>query len=54
VDNGDLRPDLDIEVAMSALTGAMLYFTKWHHANELPTDLPERIVDNLLEGFKNA
>jgi AcrR family transcriptional regulator len=52
IDNGELRPDLDIETAMAAVTGSMIYFTKWHHGNELPADLPERIVDGLLEGFK--
>ncbi|MEV5409290.1 TetR/AcrR family transcriptional regulator [Thermopolyspora sp. NPDC052614] len=51
VDSGELRPDLDIKVAMSAIIGAMLYFTKWNHGNEPPADLPERIVEALFRGF---
>jgi Transcriptional regulator len=47
----ELRPDLDIEVAVAALSGAMVYFTKWGGGEEFSADLPERVVDNVLRGF---
>jgi AcrR family transcriptional regulator len=52
IDEGELRPDIDIDVAMAAVTGAMLYYTKWGPVGaELPADLPERIVDHLFQGL---
>jgi hypothetical protein len=51
-----LRPDVDVDVVMGALTGAMLYCTKWGRRNgglpeTLPEDLPERIVGHLMRGL---
>ncbi len=52
-DTGELRADLDVEMAMAALNGAMLWRTKWSHDDvELPDDLAERIVDEALLGFR--
>ncbi|WP_433348175.1 TetR/AcrR family transcriptional regulator [Microtetraspora malaysiensis] len=52
VERGELRPDLDVEMAMAILTGAMLWHTKWsQRATDLPDDLAERIVDEALRGF---
>ncbi|MCW2882806.1 MAG: transcriptional regulator, TetR family [Sphaerisporangium sp.] len=52
VDSGELRADVDVEVAMAALTGAMIFFTKWReNDDELPADLPERIADQILAGL---
>lgn len=50
VADGELRPDIDIEVAVAALSGAALYFAKWSDG-EPPADLPERVVDHLLRGL---
>ncbi|GAA3822399.1 TetR/AcrR family transcriptional regulator [Sphaerisporangium flaviroseum] len=53
VDSGELRADVDVEVAMAALTGAMLFFTKWRdNEDDLPLDLPERIADQILTGLR--
>ncbi|WP_235994452.1 TetR/AcrR family transcriptional regulator [Nonomuraea montanisoli] len=50
VDNGELRPDTDVEVALATLSGAMLWYTKWGNG-ELTDDLAERIVDQVLSGI---
>ncbi|MFG1874152.1 TetR/AcrR family transcriptional regulator [Sphaerisporangium sp. NPDC049003] len=53
VDSGELRADVDVEVAMAALTGAMLFFTKWGDTDgELPADLAERVTDQVLGGLR--
>ncbi|MGI5270587.1 TetR/AcrR family transcriptional regulator [Nonomuraea sp. CA-218870] len=51
VANGELRPDLDIELGMALLTGAMIFFSKWGPEGDLPEDLAERVVDHALAGF---
>ncbi|SCL24866.1 transcriptional regulator, TetR family [Micromonospora rhizosphaerae] len=51
--NGELRADLDIELAMALLTGPMLIqrVLRWHP--ELDDKiLPERIVDAVLDGLR--
>jgi hypothetical protein len=51
--SGEVRPDLDVDVAMALLIGAMMWRTKWlHDIADLPPDLPERIVDEALLGFR--
>lgn len=53
VASGELRHDTDIEVAMAALTGAMLFFTKWPGNDDpLPDDLAQRIADQVLTGLR--
>ncbi|WP_405139333.1 TetR/AcrR family transcriptional regulator [Sphaerisporangium sp. NBC_01403] len=53
VESGELRADVDVEVAMAAMTGAMLFFTKWRDSDEeLPADLAERIADQVLGGLR--
>ncbi|MFY1683925.1 TetR/AcrR family transcriptional regulator [Micromonospora sp.] len=50
---GELRADLDIEVAMALLTGPMLVqrLMRWHP--ELDDRLlPERVVDGVLDGLR--
>jgi AcrR family transcriptional regulator len=51
VASGELRPDLDVGLAMSLLSGAMLHNTKWAPPGDLPADLAERIVDVVLAGI---
>jgi len=46
----EFRPDLDVEAAVAALSGAMVYFTKWGGA-EISPALAERVVDTLLRGL---
>ncbi|MEZ0075808.1 TetR/AcrR family transcriptional regulator [Planotetraspora sp. GP83] len=53
IENGELRSDLDIEMAMAILSGTMMWRTKWLGEDaELPDDLPEQIVDEALRGFR--
>lgn len=53
VESGELRADLDVEVAMASLIGSMLFFTKWRdNDDELPADLAERITDQVLAGLR--
>ncbi|GII83819.1 TetR family transcriptional regulator [Sphaerisporangium siamense] len=52
VDTGEFRAGVDVEVAMAALSGAMLFFSKWRDGGEdLPADLAERITGQVLEGL---
>ncbi|MGY0003865.1 TetR/AcrR family transcriptional regulator [Micromonospora sp. I033] len=53
VDTGELRADLDIELAMALLTGPMLIqrVLRWHPELD-DRILPERIVDSVLEGLR--
>lgn len=51
VANGELRPDLDPDVATALLSGAMIWFSKWGPAGDLPEDLAERVVDQALAGL---
>ncbi|MFC4532319.1 TetR/AcrR family transcriptional regulator [Sphaerisporangium dianthi] len=52
VASGELRSDVDVEVTMAALSGAMMFFTKWRdNDDELPADLAERITDLILSGL---
>ncbi|MEH0936611.1 TetR/AcrR family transcriptional regulator [Micromonospora psammae] len=51
--DGELRADLDVEVAMALLTGPMLMqrMLRWHP--ELDDRLlPERVVDGVLDGIR--
>ncbi|MEO3857670.1 TetR/AcrR family transcriptional regulator [Acrocarpospora sp. B8E8] len=53
VATGELRPDLDIELAIGMLSGTMLWYTKGaaHNNTPLADDLASRIVDEALRGF---
>ncbi|MEW2330784.1 TetR/AcrR family transcriptional regulator [Micromonospora chersina] len=53
VDSGELRADLDIELAMALLTGPMLIqrVLRWHPELD-ERILPERIVDSVFEGIR--
>ncbi|MEU2615977.1 TetR/AcrR family transcriptional regulator [Micromonospora sp. NPDC007271] len=53
VANGELRADLDIELAMALLTGPMLIqrMLRWHPELDEKI-LPERIVDAALDGLR--
>jgi AcrR family transcriptional regulator len=48
---GELRADLDVEMAMAILAGAMMWRSKWA-GEELPDNLAEQIVDEALLGFR--
>ncbi|MFI2711617.1 TetR/AcrR family transcriptional regulator [Micromonospora sp. NPDC018662] len=53
MDSGELRADLDIEVAMALLTAPMLTQRMLHWHPELDERiLPERIVDTVLAGLR--
>ncbi|MEW9527824.1 TetR/AcrR family transcriptional regulator [Microbispora sp. NPDC049125] len=53
IDSGELRADLDVEVAMGMLSGAIIWHVKWSDPDEeISEDLPERIVDEALKGFR--
>ncbi|MET8092689.1 TetR/AcrR family transcriptional regulator [Micromonospora sp. NPDC005220] len=53
IDEGVLRPDIDIEVTMALLTGPMLIqrVLQWNPDLDERT-LPERVVDAVLEGIR--
>ena len=47
---GELRPNVDVEVAMLSLTGAVMAMGK-HDAGELTPDFAQRLVDEALHGL---
>ncbi|MEV0199879.1 TetR/AcrR family transcriptional regulator [Nonomuraea sp. NPDC050691] len=50
IDTGELRPDVDVEMALGMLSGTMIWYTKWGNG-EITDDLAERIVDQALTGL---
>lgn len=51
VATGELRPGLDVDMAMALLSGTMLWHAKWGPAGDLAPDLAERVVDAILVGL---
>ncbi|NRQ39201.1 TetR/AcrR family transcriptional regulator [Nonomuraea sp. NN258] len=52
VETGELRADLDVELAQAMLTGTMIWHNKWGPVAGLPDDLAERLVDEALRGMR--
>ncbi|MFJ9925072.1 MULTISPECIES: TetR/AcrR family transcriptional regulator [Streptomyces] len=50
--DGELRTDIDLELANDMFVGAMLVRTTMRPQGDLPEDLAERIVDATLEGLR--
>lgn len=50
--NGELRADVDIDLAGDLVFGPMLVRTVMHPDAELPENLAESIVDTMLEGLR--
>ncbi|MEU7425352.1 TetR/AcrR family transcriptional regulator [Streptomyces sp. NPDC040750] len=51
-DNGEIRPDVDLELANDMFVGPMLVRTIMRPDAELPDGLAEEIVDTVLEGLR--
>ncbi|MPY45745.1 TetR/AcrR family transcriptional regulator [Streptomyces phyllanthi] len=51
-ENGELRADVDIELVSDLFTGPILVRTVMRPDATLDDDLPERIVDTVLEGLR--
>jgi AcrR family transcriptional regulator len=47
---GELRPDLDVDVALFMLIGAVVV-RRGHEQSAIPSDYPELVVDELLRGL---
>ncbi|PZG32025.1 TetR family transcriptional regulator [Spongiactinospora gelatinilytica] len=54
VANGELRHDLNIEIALAAVVGAMMWYMKWPDGHEVPADLAALVADELLAGMRAA
>lgn len=52
VENGELRPDVDVVLANDLFAGPMLVRTVLRSDDPLEEDLAERIVDAVLEGLR--
>ncbi|MFC7587681.1 TetR/AcrR family transcriptional regulator [Nonomuraea antimicrobica] len=48
---GELRADLDVDLAIAVISGTMIHQTKWGPAGDLAPDLAERVVDTVLRGL---
>ncbi|GGK46174.1 TetR family transcriptional regulator [Planomonospora parontospora subsp. parontospora] len=54
IETGELRPDLDLPVAMATVVGSMMWYVKsagFGGVEEHPEDLVERMVDHLMAGL---
>ncbi|MGW2421518.1 TetR/AcrR family transcriptional regulator [Streptomyces sp. NPDC001709] len=51
-ENGEVRPDVDPDLAIDMIVGPMLVRTIMRPDADLPEDLAERIVDAALEGLR--
>ncbi|GAA4615452.1 TetR/AcrR family transcriptional regulator [Actinoallomurus liliacearum] len=51
VASGELRPDLDVELTLWILTGAVAHRTRAAGAGPVPEDYAERVVDALMTGL---
>lgn len=51
---GEIRPDLDLELFLDLMVGPMLTRSILHEWRELPEELPGQIVDTLLRGARPA
>lgn len=49
---GELRPDLDVEFAVTFLIGPMMFLVLTRRIEREGADLPERLVDHVLEGLR--
>ncbi|HEX9343552.1 MAG TPA: TetR/AcrR family transcriptional regulator [Actinomycetota bacterium] len=48
---GELRDDLDLELALAAIVGPMMFLRLTRRMREMGPDLPERIVRQAIEGL---
>jgi AcrR family transcriptional regulator len=51
--SGELKADLDVEMGVAMLSGAMLWYTKWAPPGGLSADLADRIVTWCLSGLSD-
>ena len=51
IERGELRADLDVDIAAHAILGA--YFTRCYEEGRPGPEWPERVVDQLLPGFRS-
>jgi AcrR family transcriptional regulator len=48
---GELREDLDMELALAAIVGPMMFLRLTQRMPDMPADLPERIVRQAFQGL---
>jgi AcrR family transcriptional regulator len=48
---GELRDDLDLELALAAIVGPMMFLRLTQQMPQMPADLPERIVRQAFQGL---
>jgi AcrR family transcriptional regulator len=51
IETGELRPDIDIDLVMWIIIGAIVHRAKAYGAGPLPDDFAERVVDSTLRGL---
>jgi len=52
VERGELRPDTDVHLVVTALVGAIMHQSKITGGDDFPDDFAEKLVDMLLEGVR--
>jgi AcrR family transcriptional regulator len=50
-ERGELRQDLDLDLAVASLVGTVIFLHLLGRLPDMPADLPERLVAQLLEGI---
>jgi AcrR family transcriptional regulator len=51
IETGELRPDIDIDMVMWIIIGAIVHRAKAYGAGPVPEDFAERVVDTVLGGL---
>jgi AcrR family transcriptional regulator len=51
IETGELRPDIDIDLVMWIIIGAIVHRAKAYGAGPVPDDFAERVVDAVLHGL---
>lgn len=51
-ERGELRPDLDVDLALASVVGSMMFLRLTRTMPKRKGDLPERLVTQLIEGMQ--
>jgi len=51
-ERGELRADLDLDLAVASLVGTVIFLHLLGRLPDLPPDLPERLAAQLLDGIR--
>ncbi|MGI8706832.1 MAG: TetR-like C-terminal domain-containing protein [Actinomycetota bacterium] len=53
-DRGELRPDLDVQIAIASIVGPMMFLVLTGRIANFGDDLAARLVDQAIDGMRRA